>query len=92
LIPIVVGLDARFGPVIEFGPVIKTISVVLLLAEYVLGSYALIKNAFFSDMVRIQEDRDHHVINTRPYKWVRHPGSSGAMITYIAVPFLLESL
>jgi len=92
LIPIVAGLDARFGPVIEFGPVIKAISVGLFMAGYVLGSYALIANAFFSDMVRIQEDRDHHVINTGPYKWVRHPGYSSAMITYIAVPFLLESL
>jgi protein-S-isoprenylcysteine O-methyltransferase Ste14 len=43
-------------------------------------------------MVRIQDDRGQHVIDTGPYSWVRHPGYSGAMITYIAVPFLLESL
>lgn len=92
LIPVVAGLDARFGPTIEFEPVIKAISVVLLLAGYVLGSYALIENAFFSGMVRIQDDRGQHVIDTGPYSWVRHPGYSGAMITYIAVPFLLESL
>lgn len=92
LIPIAAGLDARFGLAVEFGLVVKAASVVLFLAGYVLGSYALIENAFFSGMVRIQEDRNQHVVNTGPYKWVRHPGYSGALITYIATPFLLESL
>ncbi len=92
LIPIAAGLDARFGPAVEFGAIIKAISVVLFIGGYVLGSYALITNAFFSGMVRIQEDRDQHVITTGPYQWVRHPGYSGALITYIATPFLLESL
>jgi protein-S-isoprenylcysteine O-methyltransferase Ste14 len=57
-----------------------------------LGSYALIENRFFSGMVRLQEDRGQHVISTGPYGWVRHPGYSGALLTYIATPFLLDSL
>jgi len=92
LIPVVAGLDARFGPTIEFGPAIKALSVVLFVGGYVLGSYALIENRFFSGMVRIQDDRGQHVVDTGPYSWVRHPGYSGALITYIALPFLLESL
>jgi len=92
LIPIAAGLDTRFGLAVEFGLVVKAASVVLFLAGYVLGSYALIENTFFSGMVRIQEDRNQHVVNTGPYKWVRHPGYSGALITYIATPFLLDSL
>jgi protein-S-isoprenylcysteine O-methyltransferase Ste14 len=31
-------------------------------------------NRFFSSAVRIQHDRDHHVITTGPYQFVRHPG------------------
>jgi protein-S-isoprenylcysteine O-methyltransferase Ste14 len=92
LIPIAAGVDARFGPTVEFGWVIKILSVVLFLTGYIIGSYALIENRFFSGMVRIQEDRDQHVVNTGPYSWVRHPGYSGALITYIALPFLFESL
>lgn len=90
-IPLVAGLDMRFGPSGQFGLPIKLIAVILLLAGFALGSYALISNRFFSGMVRIQSERGHHVINTGPYRWVRHPGYAGAIISYLATPFLLDS-
>ena len=34
-------------------------------------------NTFFSKVVRIQDDRGHHVIDTGPYRFVRHPGYVG---------------
>jgi protein-S-isoprenylcysteine O-methyltransferase Ste14 len=48
-------------------------------------------NRFFSGMVRLQTDRGHHVISGGPYRWVRHPGYLGALLTYAAVPFLMDS-
>jgi len=92
LIPITAGLDARFGLDVTFSPVVKALSVILFLVGYVIGSYALIENRFFSGMVRIQDDRGQHVISSGPYRWVRHPGYSGALLSYIATPFMLESL
>jgi protein-S-isoprenylcysteine O-methyltransferase Ste14 len=91
IIPLAAGLDMRFGPSAQFSFFIKVIAIILLLAGYALASYALIANRFFSGMVRIQTERGHHVINHGPYRWVRHPGYAGALISYLAVPFLLDS-
>ena len=90
-IPITAGLDARFGPSADFGWVIKVIALLFFLASNVLGTAALMANRFFSGMVRLQTERGHHVIDTGPYRWVRHPGYLGALLTYFATPFLLDS-
>jgi protein-S-isoprenylcysteine O-methyltransferase Ste14 len=51
----------------------------------------LIENRFFSGMVRIQTDRGHRVVSSGPYRWIRHPGYAGALLTYLATPLLLDS-
>jgi len=90
-IPIAAGLDGRFGPSADFGWAIKAVTLLFFLASNVLGTAALMANRFFSGMVRLQTERGHHVINTGPYRWVRHPGYLGALLTYVATPFLLDS-
>jgi protein-S-isoprenylcysteine O-methyltransferase Ste14 len=90
-IPIAAGLDGRFGPSADFGWVIKGIAIFLMLASNALGTAAMMANRFFSGMVRLQTDRGHHVISGGPYRWVRHPGYLGALLTYAAVPFLMDS-
>ncbi len=56
---------------------------------YVIGSWALVANRFFSGVVRIQTDRGHTVVSSGPYAIVRHPGYSSAAISYLALPILL---
>ena len=92
LIPLVAGLEARFGQVVYFSLVVKVFSIIVILAGFVIGSYALIANRFFSGMVRIQNERGHHVIKTGPYRWVRHPGYAGSLLTYPVIPLLLDSV
>jgi protein-S-isoprenylcysteine O-methyltransferase Ste14 len=92
LIPLVAGLDARLGGSTGFGALAKSVSLILMLAGYVLGSYALLENRYFSGMVRLQTDRGHKVVSGGPYGWVRHPGYSGALLTYVATPILLDSV
>ena len=92
LIPLVAGLEALFGWSTIFSLPVKILALVSILAGYVLGSYALIANRYFSGMVRIQTDRDHQVVSTGPYRWLRHPGYAGALLTYLATPIFLDSL
>lgn len=92
LLPVVAGLDARFGWSPTFSLPVKIAALVIILAGYVLGSYALIENRYFSGIVRIQADRDHHVVSTGPYRWLRHPGYAGAILTYVATPVFLDAL
>ena len=92
LILVVVGLDALYNWSPPFSLPVKILALILILIGYALGSYALIENRFFSGMVRIQYDRDHTVVSSGPYRWIRHPGYTGAMITYLATPFFLDSI
>jgi steroid 5-alpha reductase family enzyme len=64
---------------------------IVILAGYVLSSYALIENRFFSAMVRLQTDRNHKVVSSGPYRWMRHPGYAGVLLTYLATPVFLDS-
>jgi protein-S-isoprenylcysteine O-methyltransferase Ste14 len=85
------GLDERFGWSTAFGWPVKILALALLLAGYALSSYALIENRFFSSEVRIQAERGHHAVSSGPYRWVRHPGYAGGLLTYIATPLLLDT-
>jgi len=92
LIPITAGIEALLSTSTVFSIWVKIISLILIIASYALGSYALIANRFFSGLVRIQSERGHQVVSSGPYRWVRHPGYAGAILTYLATPLLLDSL
>ena len=91
LIPLVAGLEARFDPSFACGLPIKIVSLAVILAGYSLASYALIENRFFSALVRIQTDRGHRVVSSGPYRWLRHPGYAGALMSFWATPPWLDS-
>lgn len=92
LIMLVAGLDGLFGWPPTFPLPVKIAAVVLLLAGYGWSSYALVVNRYFSGMVRLQTDRGHQVVSGGPYRWMRHPGYAGALLTSLAVPLLLDSI
>lgn len=92
LILAVSGLDKLFGWTQPFSTAVKISALIVIILGFVFGSWALIENRFFSGVVRIQTDRGHHVVSTGPYRIVRHPGYSGALWTYLAMPFLLDSV
>ncbi|WP_160317499.1 methyltransferase family protein [Ornatilinea apprima] len=92
LIPLTAGLDGLFSTLPNFSILVKIAALVLMLAGFALGSYALVENRFFSGMVRIQTDRGHKVISSGPYAWIRHPGYTGALVSYIAAPVLLDAV
>jgi protein-S-isoprenylcysteine O-methyltransferase Ste14 len=89
---IVAGLDALYSWTPPFSLTAKVIALLVILLGYALGSWALIENRFFSGVVRIQTDRGHYVVDTGPYQFVRHPGYSGAVWTYLLTPVFLNSL
>jgi protein-S-isoprenylcysteine O-methyltransferase Ste14 len=88
---IIAGLDVRFG---WTGPVPLAYHLVGLLG-FILGFglflWAMASNAFFSEGVRIQEERGHTVTTGGPYQYVRHPGYSGAILAQLSTPLLLGS-
>lgn len=91
LLPLVAGLEALFDWPGRFSLMVELVGLALLLAGYVLGGYALVENAYFSGMVRIQTDRGQHVVSTGPYRWMRHPGYAGALLAFLGTPLFLDS-
>jgi protein-S-isoprenylcysteine O-methyltransferase Ste14 len=65
------------------------------LAIFILGSiiltWSMVANPFFEKTVRIQTEHDHHVIDTGPYGYVRHPGYVGFVGWIASAPLLLAS-
>ena len=90
LMPIVAGLEVRFGT--------STMPVSL----QVLGAFALAfgfyvfhvvmeTNSYASAVVRIQSERGQKVISTGPYAYVRHPMYAGAIAYFLGLGLLLGS-
>lgn len=88
---IIAGLDFRFDWSPLLPDVYTIIGLILITFSYVPVFWAMYVNRFFSGVVRIQDERGHHVITTGPYKIVRHPGYLGSCIYMIALPFVLSS-
>jgi protein-S-isoprenylcysteine O-methyltransferase Ste14 len=93
VVPLVVaGLDKLYGWTEPFAVSTKIIALIVIVLSYVLSTWALIENKFFSGVVRIQTDRGHRVVTTGPYRFIRHPGYVGAFWAYLATTILLNSL
>ena len=54
--------------------------------------WSMVTNAFFVATYRIQSERQHAVVSSGPYHWVRHPGYLGTILMHLGVSFLLGSL
>jgi protein-S-isoprenylcysteine O-methyltransferase Ste14 len=89
---IVAGLNVRFGWPLPIPIELQVIGLIVFVLGTLFGTWAMIVNRFFSAVVRIQTDRGHTVVTTGPYRIVRHPAYAGGVLTYLASPFLLNSL
>ncbi len=88
---IVAGLDHRGGWSLGISPAAQGIALAVCLASYALVVWATASNKFFSQIVRIQTERDHTVVTRGPYRVLRHPAYAGAILFELAVPVLLAS-
>jgi protein-S-isoprenylcysteine O-methyltransferase Ste14 len=88
---IVAGLDQRYEWTGGFPVAIQIVALVLSAAGYALGAWATASNAYFSQIVRIQTERDHTVARGGPYQYVRHPAYVGTILFELAIPVLLAS-
>jgi protein-S-isoprenylcysteine O-methyltransferase Ste14 len=89
---LVAGLDYRFEASPELSSTVKLIALVVVVLGFLWGTWAFIVNAFFSAVVRIQEDRGQSVVQDGPYRFMRHPGYAGGLVAYLAVPVMLGTL
>jgi len=88
---ILAGLDQRYGWTIGFPAAAQIAGLALCVLSNALFFWALANNRFFSEVVRIQSERDHRVASGGPYRYVRHPGYAGMLVFELALGLLLAS-
>jgi protein-S-isoprenylcysteine O-methyltransferase Ste14 len=89
---VVAGLDARNGWTTGLSLPFQIAMLGIVLIGHALVVWATAANAFFSQIVRIQEERGHAVVTGGPYRLVRHPGYVGTLLVELASPLALGSL
>ncbi len=93
IIPLIAALDGgRYHRTGNFPIWVNALAFVMIFLGYSLFIFSMWKNQFFSAMVHIQKDRGHYVIDQGPYSFIRHPGYSGYILSYLAAGFALNSL
>jgi len=92
LLVIVAGLDHRHGWTTPLPMWVNVVGLLLCAAGYGFGSWALAENRFFTSTVRIQTERGHQVCDSGPYRFVRHPGYAGTLLSLVGIPLALDTL
>jgi len=91
VILIVCGIDAgRYGWS-DMSPALAVFGVVMSIPAFLFSLWAMTVNPHFEAGVRIQEERDHRVCSSGPYRMVRHPGYSGLIVLTLCAPLILGS-
>jgi protein-S-isoprenylcysteine O-methyltransferase Ste14 len=88
---ILAGLDQRYGWTGGFPLAAQVAALTVCVLSYALLTWAMFSNPFFSQVVRIQSDRDHAVVKDGPYRYVRHPAYVGMILFEPAMATLLAS-
>lgn len=88
---VVAGLNLRFSWTRAMPLALQLGGLIVSALGYALFLWAMESNAFFTETVRIQVERGHVVATGGPYRFVRHPGYAGAILSFLATPFLLGS-
>jgi protein-S-isoprenylcysteine O-methyltransferase Ste14 len=88
---IVCGIDAgRYGWS-HMSTVLVVVGVVMSVPAFLFSIWAMAVNPHFEAGVRVQEERDHKVCSSGPYRTVRHPGYSGLIVLTLCSPLILGS-
>lgn len=69
----------------------KVIAILIHFPCFVLLGWVMRENTYLSQVVKIDKQRDHHVITTGPYALVRHPMYTVTIVLLFAVPVVLGS-
>jgi len=82
-------LDKRFHWFQSIPNIMSVVAFLLIVLALLLTYLAIAANPFFSSHIRIQKERGHTTVSSGPYRWIRHPGYTGALIFNLSVPVAL---
>ena len=89
---IVAGLDERFGWSPQISVTLRLVALAIMVLGYIVSTWAMAVNRYYSAVVRIQKDRGQTVVSDGPYRLVRHPSYATGIVASLMIPILLGSL
>jgi protein-S-isoprenylcysteine O-methyltransferase Ste14 len=85
-------LDARHLHLLPQPPEwLSTLGLIAMIAGWAIAWRALRENAFAAPVVKLQDERQQHVIETGLYGYVRHPLYAGGALLILGMPLWLQS-
>ena len=87
---IVIGMDKRFGWS-DVPGWLQIIGAAFIAIRHYATYRVALENKFAAAVVKIQKARGHKVIDTGPYRYIRHPMYIGFIFVNIGTPLLLGS-
>jgi protein-S-isoprenylcysteine O-methyltransferase Ste14 len=72
-------------------PGLEAVAMALFALAWIAFIWAMYTNRFFSSIPRIQSERGHSVITAGPYRFVRHPGYTAALLAAVTSGIALGS-
>ncbi len=69
----------------------RVLAMLLHLPGFLFLGWVMRENTYLSQVVKIDEDRDHQVVTTGPYALMRHPMYTVTIVLLFAVPVALGS-
>jgi protein-S-isoprenylcysteine O-methyltransferase Ste14 len=70
---------------------VSSLGMAMLLAGWTIITLVYRENAFAAPVIKLQDERQHRVIDTGPYAIVRHPMYTGAVLFFVGMALWLES-
>ena len=90
---VLASLDAgRFLWTAQLPVSVYIVGYIVHIFSYVMALWPMGTNKFFSSVVRIQEDRNHQVVQEGPYRFIRHPGYVAGVLSGVSTSLVLGSL
>ncbi len=71
---------------------VRVVSFLGIVAGFLLLYFVFRENTHLSRIVEIQKERDHKVITTGPYQYIRHPMYLAVITQLVCIPLALGSL
>jgi len=87
---LVIGFDERMHAS-HVPTALQAMGLAMLLGSAGFIMWVMHENSFAVPVVKLQTERDHRVVSTGPYAWVRHPMYSGSVLFFAGAPLLLGS-
>jgi protein-S-isoprenylcysteine O-methyltransferase Ste14 len=88
---VVAGMDAGRYRWTSLPASLQVVGLILMISGMLGVGWAMGQNPHFESTVRIQTDQNHRVIDTGPYRIVRHPGYVAGIVLFIGMGLVLNS-